>query len=299
MEPGHSRENKVTRDTKRAKYTNGLLLNVEAELELLGMDSEPTPLEQFTRMEELPIECISHIFAFFTFEELNILSSICKKWQQYCWVFQETIPLSIHRRQKLRDAHLKHLTKCTQLKTLNLHGSKLLTDEGLKHISSLPKLTKLNLSFCCGITDNGAKYLKTLPNIRFLLLSYCNQLTSKSLEHISALSTLRELDLSGCGEITDEGLEWLSHLKELQKLDLSFNKITREGVELLQQSFQNLISFNVTTIGTRELPNSPGGGANWQVVPHQSNQMKMTSMYPSAHLDPRYQDIDSDEDYNA
>jgi len=248
------------------------------------MDSESTTFGHFTRMDELPIECISHIFTFFTFEELNLLSSICKKWQQYCWMFQETITLSIQRRQKLKDVHLKHVAKCTELKALNLHRSRLLTNQGLQTICNLPKLNKLNLSFCSRITDEGIQHLRNLPNIRILLLSYCNQLTSNSFKDISLLVTLRELDLSGCGQLCNDGLEYLCQLKELQKLDLSYNKITKEGIDSLH-CFKNMESFRFTTINSKEIPNTP---SNWQVTV-QPPHMKISTY-------PQNQD-DSDEDF--
>jgi len=194
---------------------------------------------QFTRLDELPIECISHVFSFFTFEELNTLSCVSKKWQQYCWMFQETIKLSITTRQKLRDPYIKHLAKCVELRSINLHGAKHLTDEALRIIGHLPKLMKLNLSFCANITDHGIRHLRALPNIRVLLLSYCQQLTNKSLLHLMALQTLRELDLSGCGRITDENIQFLCQLPELYRLDLSFNKVTREGIDLIRPRFHS------------------------------------------------------------
>jgi len=269
-----------SRDIKRAKHGNSIK-KVEADLELLAMDSELSPLSEFPRLDELPSECISHIFAFFSFEELNALSSVAKKWHHYCWGFQELIAIPIPRRHKLRDAHLKYLPKCTELKAINLHGSRLLTDEALKIVSQLPKLAKLNLSFCIKITDNGIRYLRTMTSIRSLLLSYCQQLTSKSLEHLAALTTLRDLDLSGCN-ISDEGLNHLCALTDLQNLDLTFNKVTREGIEMMKPNPD--LQLKYTTIGAKDLPPIPG-----------SHMDTKGSMYPSTHHDPRYHD-DSDED---
>jgi len=277
MEPGEGY-------TKRPKHNSDSVHNVEAELELLAMDSESTTFGHFTRMDELPIECISHIFAFFSFEELNILSSICKKWQQYCWVFQEDIKLSIQRRRLLRDTHLKNLGKAIELKCLNLHGSKHLSDEAIKIICRLPKLLKLNLSFCSGVTDNGIKWLK-LPNIRVLNLSYCHQLTGKSFQYIATLKTLKELDCSGCGQIGDEGLEYLCELPELIKLDLSFNKITKDGIELIQEIPGIYHGLKYTTVAAKDLPQS----ASNQYI-EQPNYVKQ---YPMQNL--KYQDIDMDD----
>jgi len=293
MESGRAQDLNLNRNTKRPKHDEVIassMKTVETELELLAMDSEPTLLTQFTRMDELPIECISHIFTFFSFEELNVLSSICKKWQRYCWTFQEELRLSIPRRQKLRDAQIIHLSKCIELKSLNLHGSKHLTDEGVKIISRLPKLLKLNLSFCSGITDQAIKHLQGLPNIRILLLSYCCQLTSKSLEYLSVLKTLKELDLSGCGQIGDEGLFHLLEFPELVKLDLSFNKITKEGMDVILPGIPNEVQLKYTTVASQAFAASP----NHQMM--QASQTKQGGgMYYPGH-DPRYQDIDSDED---
>jgi len=282
-------QGRITKRVKRDQVTNSLK-NVETEMGLLAMDSEYTALTQFNRLDELPIECISHIFAFFSFEELNVLSSISKKWQQYCWVFQEDIKLSIPRRSQLRDIHLKYLSKAIELKSLNLHGSKHLTDEALKIICRLPKLLKLNLSFCSGITDGGINSLRNLPNIRILNLSYCNQLTGKCFEHIATLKTLKELDLSGCGQLEDDGLEFLCQLPELMKLDLSFNKITKDGIDLIQGIPGIIQGFKYTTVATKDLPSS-----NY-FMEHPNLMKQQSTYYPMQQHNSRYQDIDSEDD---
>jgi len=216
-------------------------------------------LMEFPRMNELPIECLSRVFRFFSFEELLNLSCVCKKWQQYCWMFQETIKFSVTTRQKLRDPHIKYLAKCFELKTITLHGAKHLTDEALKIIGHLPTLIKLNLSFCSGITDQGIKHLGTLANIRILLLSYCQQLTNKCFQHLIVLKTLQELDLSGCGRINDENLVCLCQLPQLIRLDLSFNRITREGIDVIYPRFHSdVLKYTIVLLQDLALPEQTG-----------------------------------------
>lgn len=174
-------------------------------------------------------------------------------------VAQRLTYLNLSRNAQIEIRNVKHLSKLTQLRSLNLLGIngprtlemlphmssalsslnisnvKLSSSQQLRHLSCLPQLQCLNM---CGIRFKDGTitkpFIACLDGIRDLIALDIGHtdIEDVALLSVAALQRLEKLDISGCHELTNSGFVLFAHLPSLIELHArSLTQIESHGWE--------------------------------------------------------------------
>jgi len=142
--------------------------------------SEAQPIaSQFTRLKSLTLrfytdkafETLSTTLTRLEYLNIGNLSEVKEN---------DTIEYTSSNGRELTDTSAHHVSRLTNLVSLNLCGLKL-TDQSLAHLTTLTRLRLLDLTYCLKITDDGLNKLTTLTNLEHLEL-WKTKITEGSLQ---------------------------------------------------------------------------------------------------------------------
>ncbi|KAK1370721.1 F-box/LRR-repeat protein 3 [Heracleum sosnowskyi] len=150
----------------------------------------------------------------------------------------------------VNDEGLKHISKCSKLKSFKLGHCTNISDKGLSDIASnCSNILELDLYRCKGVGDEGLAALATgCKKLKKLNLSYCIQITDKGMQCVGCLKELSELDMRNLTRVTSAGFSSVaSGCIKLAELDMKNCKnITDSGFLALSYHSKNLIQINLS-----------------------------------------------------
>ena len=154
------------------------------------------------------------------------------------------------------DEDLKQLSESRSIRHISLSVGKRITNAGIRHISKMTQLVSLELDDSTSVDGRCIAYLTDLKNLNRLNLEGAS-LTEDDLRHLASFKHLRKLNLSNC-QLSDSSLDEVTKVRSLQVLNLAGNNISNKGVSSLSK-LTNLIHLtikacpNVTGNSVRQL----------------------------------------------
>ena len=144
---------------------------------------------------------------------------------------------------RLTDAGLVPLSNLRKLRSMNLETNLVnsgyqFTEKGIQHLAQLTELRQLNLGFA-ELNDRSMAHLADLTNLESLSL-LDSSVADNGLRRLQGMKKLQRLNLWRCVNLTDEGLSHLSSLPRLRLIDAVYTKMTKEGVQKLQEKLPEL-----------------------------------------------------------
>lgn len=140
----------------------------------------------------------------------------------------------------LTDNCLKHIGENSTLEELRIYTASI-SEKGAELISNNNSLKCLTIADG-DIDDEGIKYLAQHKKLEKLSLS-SNHITSKGVIFLSRNKKISEIDLS-FNPIDNESAPYIASMKSLTKIDLISTRLTRKGIQIIQNSL-SLEIFNL------------------------------------------------------